>query len=106
MSTLMTRTWKRSGSTFRRSDVITRLSREELKFLQKRTKAQWRFWIFLQDEENRSLTVVELCRRLGYAGPRQWFKAVEDEGFRAEIEGLGVRTPSSSTALNHCLGPA
>src|SRR6266550_3873821 len=47
MSTLMTRTWKRSGSTFRRSDVITRLTREDLKFLQKRTKAQWRFWIFI-----------------------------------------------------------
>src|SRR6266700_1574166 len=31
MSTLMTRPWKRSGSTFRRSGVITRLTREELK---------------------------------------------------------------------------
>jgi hypothetical protein len=40
----------------------------------------------LQDEVNRSLSVVELSRRAGYAGPRQWFKALEDESFRAEIE--------------------
>jgi hypothetical protein len=73
--------------------VITRLTREELKFLQDRTKAQWRFWIFLQDEENRSLSIVELCRRAGYAGTKQWFTALNDEGFRAEIERLGVRAP-------------
>jgi hypothetical protein len=73
--------------------VITRLNRQELEFLQKRTRAQWRFWILLQDEENRSLSVVELSRRAGYATTRQWFKALKDGGFRAEIEGLGVRAP-------------
>ena len=73
--------------------MITRLNQQELEFLQKRTRAQWRFWILLQDEEHRSLSVVELSRRAGYASTRQWFKALEDEGFRAEIEGLGVRAP-------------
>jgi hypothetical protein len=64
-----------------------------LEFLEKRTKAQWRFWIFLQDEENRSLSVVELCRRLGYTGTKQWFTALKDEAFRAEMVKLGVRVP-------------
>ena len=73
--------------------MITRLTREDLEFLQKRTKAQWRFWIFLQDEANRSLSVVELCRRLGYAGTKQWFTAFKDEAFRAEMVSIGVRVP-------------
>ena len=64
-----------------------------MEFLEKRTKAQWRFWIFLQDEENRSLSVVELCRRLGYTGTKQWFTALKDEAFRAEMVKLGVRVP-------------
>jgi hypothetical protein len=38
-------------------------------------------------------SVVELSRRAGYATTRQWFKALEDEGFRTQIEGLGVRAP-------------
>ena len=79
--------------------MVTRLSPEELEFLQKWTKAQWRFWILLQDEVNRSLSVVELSRRAGYAGPRQWFKALEDESFRAEIESLGVRPPRRSDEI-------
>jgi len=73
--------------------VITRLNRQDLEFLQTRTKAQWRFWIFLQDEQNRSLSVVELCRRAGYTGTKQWFTALKDKGFRAKIERLGVRAP-------------
>lgn len=73
--------------------MINRLTRDDLKFLQNRTKAQWRFWIFLQGEENRSLSVVELCRRAGYTGTKQWFTALKDECFRAEIERLGVRVP-------------
>ena len=59
---------------------------------QKRTKAQWRFWILLQDEQNRSLSVVELCRRAGYVGTKQWFTALKDEDFRAQLESLGVPT--------------
>ena len=73
--------------------MITRLTREDLEFLQKRTKAQWRFWIFLQDDDNRSLSVVELCRRLGYAGTKQWFTALKDEAFRAEMVSIEVRVP-------------
>lgn len=73
--------------------MITRLTQEELEFLKKRTKAQWRFWMLLQNEENRSLSVVELCRHAGYATTRQWFKALKDERFRAEIESLGMRPP-------------
>ncbi len=60
--------------------------------LQQRTKAQWRFWILLQDEQNRSLSVVELCRRAGYTGTKQWFTSLKDEGFRAQLESLGVPT--------------
>ena len=49
--------------------------------------------MFLQDDENRSLSVVELCRRLGYAGTKQWFTAFKDEAFRAEMVSIGVRVP-------------
>ena len=64
-----------------------------MEFLQKWTKAQWRFWIFLQDEQNRSLSVADLCRQLGYTGTKQWFRALKDEAFRAEMVRLGVRVP-------------
>ena len=55
--------------------------------------------MLLQNEENRSLTVVELCRRAGYATTRQWFKALKDDRFRVEIESLGIRTPRSSEEI-------
>ena len=73
--------------------MVTRLSPEELEFLQKWTRAQWRFWIFLQDEQNRSLSVADRCRRLGYTGTKQWFRALKDEAFRAAMVRLGVRVP-------------
>ena len=73
--------------------MVTRLSPQELEFLQKWTKAQWQFWILLQDEANRSLAVADICRRLGYTGTKQWFRALKDEAFRAQMVRLGVRVP-------------
>lgn len=35
---------------------------------------------------------MELSRRAGYAGTKQWFTALKDEGFRAQLENLGVPT--------------
>src|SRR6266508_2909835 len=86
------RTCEISGSFFRRSVVMTQMTQDESGILEKRTKAQWRFWLLLQDEQNRSLSVVELCRRAGYAGTKQWFTSLKDEGFRAQLESLGVPT--------------
>src|SRR6267142_1744631 len=100
MSISTTKTWQRGGSTFRRSPVITRLNQQEFEVLQEPKKAKVPILNLLQDEEHRSLSVVELSRRAGYAGTRQWFKALEDEGFRAEIEGLGVSTAASRRDLH------
>lgn len=71
---------------------MTQTTQEELAILQKRTKPQWRFWILLQDEQNRSLSVVELCRRAGYTCTKPWFNSLKDEGFRSQLESLGVQT--------------
>jgi hypothetical protein len=56
-----------------------------------RSKAQWLFRALLEDEGNRSLSVVELCRRAGYTSTtKPWFRCLNDEGFRAYLESIGV----------------
>src|SRR5918999_1908255 len=42
-------------------------------------------------KENRSLSVVELCRRAGYtSSTKPWFRALKDEDFREHLISIGV----------------
>ena len=66
-------------------------STDELAALRRRSRAQWLFRGLLEDENNRSLSIAELCRRAGYNGStKPWFRALNDEGFRAHLKSIGV----------------
>jgi hypothetical protein len=54
------------------------------------TPAQEKFWTLLQDEQNRTLPVLQLCQRAGYKTTAAWYAAVRDEPFRALVESLGI----------------
>lgn len=54
------------------------------------TPAQEKFWTLLQDEQNRTLPVLQLCQRAGYKTTAAWYTAVRDEPFRALVESLGI----------------
>jgi hypothetical protein len=70
---------------------MTQAARDDLAALRKRSRAQWLFRALLEDEGNRSLSVVELCRRAGYTSTtKPWFRALNDEVFRAHLESIGV----------------
>ena len=70
---------------------MTQPASSELSVMRKRSRAQWLFRALLEDEQNRSLSVVELCRRAGYTNTtKPWFRALNDEDFRAHLESIGV----------------
>lgn len=55
-----------------------------------RSQAPQRLLELLQVEENRQLSITELCQKAGYASKRPWYRAIEHPQFRAEVEALGV----------------
>jgi integrase len=59
---------------------------------QPRTLAQEKFWILLQNEENRTLTPGQLCQKAGYKTRTAWYLALRDETFCEQVEALGVLT--------------
>jgi integrase len=70
---------------------MTQAARDDPAALRRRSRAQWLFRALLEDEGNRSLSVVELCRRAGYTSTtKPWFRALNDEGFRSHLESIGV----------------
>lgn len=44
----------------------------------------------LQVEENRQLSVVELCHKAGFAAKKAWYRAIKHPLFREKVEALGV----------------
>ena len=44
----------------------------------------------LQVEENRQLTITELCQKVGFASKKCWYTAIKHPQFRAAVEALGV----------------
>lgn len=54
------------------------------------TQTQAKFWAVLQDEENRTLSVSELCKKAGYRSNVSWRKALKDLAFREMVLSLGV----------------
>src|ERR1700730_14134291 len=70
---------------------MTQPAGNDLPTMRKRSRAQWLFRALLEDEQNRSLSVVELCRRAGYTSTtKPWFRALNDEDFRTHLESIGV----------------
>ena len=68
---------------------MTQPASSELSVMRKRSRAQWLFRALLEDEQNRSLSVVELCRRAGYTNTtKPWFRALNDEDIRAHLESI------------------
>jgi len=54
------------------------------------TALQQRFLVVLLEEANRTLSLRALCAKVG-ASPTQWYRALRDATFRAQVEALGVR---------------
>ena len=60
------------------------------KKLPPRSKAYQKILDLLQVEENRKLSITELCRKAGFASKKPWYQALEYPEFRAAVEALGV----------------
>lgn len=56
------------------------------------SKSQQRFLAVLQQEEDRTKSVTEICRLAGYSSRAPWYQALEDERFTTVVQALGVAT--------------
>lgn len=56
------------------------------------TIAQKRLWDVLQEEKNRHLSIERICQLGGYRSDTPWYRAMQDDTFRAHVEALGIPT--------------